>query len=128
MLTHKGATLEGLAPWGWLRAAVLEALHLVGIEPQPEHVYRQVEDHFSDALPRVSPTADFRSELGSNLALMAQHKSEGFILTRPHPYRPGILVGLGVGLLATTAALLVLLCKVYLERRAQSSASRAARR
>jgi hypothetical protein len=118
MLTHKLATLQALAPWVWLRAAVTEGLRLVGLLPQPEHVYRRVEDQFSGALPRVSPPSDFRRELASNLALVAQHKSAGLVITHPHPYRPGILVGVGIGALATVTAVLVLVCKSRLERSA----------
>lgn len=120
MLTRKLAALERLTAWVWLRAAVSEGLRLVGLAPQPEQVYRQVEDQFSSALPRVSAPPSFRRELATNLALVAQQKSAGLIISHPRPYRPGILIGVGVGALATAAAVLVLACKSRLERRAQT--------
>jgi hypothetical protein len=120
MLTHKLDALRGLAPLVWLRTLVTKGLHLMGLGPQPEHVYREVEDQFSGALPRVAAPADFRRELASNLALIAQHKSAGLIITHPHPYRPGILVGVGAGALATAVAILVLVCKSRLQRRARA--------
>jgi hypothetical protein len=56
--------------------------------------------------------------LASNLALVAQHKSSGMVVSRPHPYLPGVLVGVAAGALATTAAIVVLLFRHRIERRA----------
>ncbi len=120
MRTHNLDALRKLTPWAWLRTTVAGGLRLMGLWPQPEHVYRQVEDHLSGTLPRVTAPPDFRRELASNLALIAQHKSAGLVITHPHPYRPGILVGVGAGALATAVAIVVLVCKSRLEHRASS--------
>lgn len=102
----------------WVRAYGAECLRMLGLLPQPERVYREVEDQVVGALPPVPAPASFRQELASKLALIAQHKSSGLIIARPKPYRPGILVGLGAGVLATTVAILVLVFRTRVARRA----------
>ncbi len=93
---------------------------MMGLIAQPEYVYHELEGQFVGALPRVSARPDFRKELASNLALVAQHKSSGMVVSQPHPYLPGVFIGVAAGALATTAAILVLIFRSRIERRASA--------
>ncbi len=106
-----------LSLWTWVRTYVTEGLRMMGLIAQPECVYQEVEGQFVGALPRVAARPDFRQELASNLALVAQHKSSGMVVSQPHPYVPGVLVGVAAGALATSAAIVVLVLRSRIERR-----------
>ena len=96
----------------------VQGLQLMGLWPVPDQLYPDVEDRIAGALAPVRAPSDFRQELASNLALIAQHKSSGLIIKPSRPYRPGILIGLGAGALATGVAVVVLLLKSRIPQRA----------
>ena len=84
--------------------------------PKRPKTLDQLEGAVQVALPPVKPTADFRRNLRSDLALAAQSKVSGLVIEYPKPFREGIILGVAAGLFAAAVTAIVLLFHSRLSR------------
>lgn len=86
---------------------------------EPPSALVQLAEEVQEVLPLVSPPADFRRRLGSDLALAAQRNMAGITVEYPRSMRRRALFGLSAGALMSMLAIMIVLFHLWRSRGAE---------